>query len=92
MSDHLDGQHLTHACSYHHGIHYLLHNLYQNQQLSSIQEVVISNLCQKIDPNVHIRIFKKTIKHNGETKEVNIINLFGFTLRLNIYEWGEIFV
>jgi hypothetical protein len=32
----LDGQHLTHVCSYHHGIHYLLHNLYQNQQPSSI--------------------------------------------------------
>ncbi len=36
MSYHLDGQHLTHVCSYHHGIHYLLHNLYQNQQPSSI--------------------------------------------------------
>jgi hypothetical protein len=35
---------------------------------------------------------KKTIRANGETMEVDIINLFGFTLWNNILEWGEIFV
>jgi hypothetical protein len=34
MLDLLDGQHLTWACSYHHGINHLLCSLYQNQQLS----------------------------------------------------------
>jgi hypothetical protein len=29
--------------------------------------------------NVHIKVFKKAIKANGETMEANIINLFGFT-------------
>jgi hypothetical protein len=41
------------------------------------------------DPDVHIKIFKKAIKVNGETMEVDIINLFGFTFRDNIFEWGE---
>jgi len=30
--------------------------------------------------DAHIRIFKKVIKANGETMEVDIINMFGFTL------------
>jgi hypothetical protein len=37
-------------------------------------------------------VFKKTIKANGETMEVGIINLFGFTPRVSISEWGENFV
>jgi hypothetical protein len=44
------------------------------------------------DPNAHIKIFKKAIKAIGETMEANIINLFGFTLRDNIYKWGENYV
>jgi hypothetical protein len=32
------------------------------------------------------------IRANGKTMEVDIINLFGFTLRDNILEWGENFV
>jgi hypothetical protein len=32
------------------------------------------------DPDAHIKVFKKIIKVNGEIVEVNIINLFGFTL------------
>jgi hypothetical protein len=35
--------------------------------------------------NACIRVFKKAIKTNGEIMEVNIINLFGFTLRENIF-------
>jgi hypothetical protein len=30
MLDHSDGQDLTHACLYHHGINNLLYNMYQN--------------------------------------------------------------
>jgi hypothetical protein len=37
-------------------------------------------------------MFKKAIKVNGEIVEVDIINLFGFTLQDNIFEWGEKFV
>jgi hypothetical protein len=40
-------------------------------------------------PNFHIKVFKKAIKVNGETIKSNIINLFGFTLRDSICEWGE---
>jgi hypothetical protein len=42
--------------------------------------------------NAHIKVFKKAIKANGETMEVEIINLFGFTLQDNISKWGENFV
>jgi hypothetical protein len=42
--------------------------------------------------DAHIKVFKKAIKANGETMEVDIINLFGFTLRDNISKWGENFV
>jgi hypothetical protein len=44
------------------------------------------------NPNAHNRIFKKVIKTNKETMEVNIINLFTFTLKDNILKWGKIFV
>jgi hypothetical protein len=37
-------------------------------------------------------VFKKAIKANGETMEANIINMFGFTLKDSIFEWGENFV
>jgi hypothetical protein len=33
-----------------------------------------------IDPDAHIKFFKKAIKANGETMEVDIINMFGFIL------------
>jgi hypothetical protein len=33
-----------------------------------------------IDHDVHIRVFKKIIKVNGEIVDDDIINLFGFTL------------
>jgi hypothetical protein len=44
------------------------------------------------DLDVHIKVFKKVIKVNGEIVEVDIINLFGFTLKDSIYKWGENFV
>ncbi len=33
------------------------------------------------DPNVHVRVFKATIRTNGETEDAKIVNLFSFTLR-----------
>jgi hypothetical protein len=37
-------------------------------------------------------VFKKAIKANGETMEINIINMFSFTFRDNICEWVENFI
>jgi hypothetical protein len=45
-----------------------------------------------IDLDAHIKVFKKAIKANGETMETDIINLFGFTLKHNIFYWGENYV
>jgi hypothetical protein len=45
-----------------------------------------------IDPDACIRVFKKAIRTNGKIVEVDIINLFGFTLRDNISKWGENFI
>ncbi len=33
------------------------------------------------DPNAHVRVFKAIIRANGETKDVEIVNLFNFTLK-----------
>jgi hypothetical protein len=44
------------------------------------------------NPNAHIKMLKNAIKSNGETMEVDIINLFSFILRDNIFEWGENYV
>jgi hypothetical protein len=45
-----------------------------------------------IDLDAHIRVFKKGIKANGKTVEVDINYCFGFTLQDNILKWGENFV
>ncbi len=42
--------------------------------------------------NAHIKIFNKAIKTNGENVEVDIINLFDFAPRDNVFKWGENFV
>jgi hypothetical protein len=42
--------------------------------------------------DAHIRVFKKVIKVNGEIVEANIINMFGFTLKDNIFEWAQNYV
>jgi hypothetical protein len=44
-----------------------------------------------MDLDVHIWVFKKTIKMHGETNEEEIINLFGFTLQNAILKWEEFF-
>jgi hypothetical protein len=43
-------------------------------------------------PSACIKVFKKAIKANREIMEVNIINLFGFTLKDNIFEWEKNYV
>jgi hypothetical protein len=45
-----------------------------------------------INLDAHIKVFKMTIKANGETMEADIINMFGFTFKDNIFEWGENYV
>jgi hypothetical protein len=47
---------------------------------------------QDTNPDAHIRVFKKAIKASDETMEANIINLFGFTVKDNIFEWGENYI
>ncbi len=58
----------------------------------AIHEATISNLCQNTNLDVHIKVFKKAIKANGEMMEVDIINLFRFTFKDSIFEWGESYV
>ncbi len=41
--------------------------------------------------DAHIKVFKKTIRANGETMETDIINLFSFTLWDNISKMGQKF-
>jgi len=74
---------------------------YQQHVVQPIQEPTIKLPYRKlqyptyvkdIDPYVHIKLFKKAIKTNSEIMEAAIINLFGFTLRDNIFKGGENFV
>jgi hypothetical protein len=44
------------------------------------------------DPNAHVRVFWKAIQANGEKNDADIVNLFCFTLRDAILEWGENFM
>jgi hypothetical protein len=39
------------------------------------------------DLDVHVRIFKATIKANGETKNAKIINPFCFTFKDIMFDW-----
>ncbi len=39
------------------------------------------------NPDVHVRVFKATVKANGETEDVEIVNLFSFTLRDIMFDW-----
>jgi len=39
------------------------------------------------NPDVHVRVFKTTIKANGETKDVKIVNMFSFTLKDIMFNW-----
>ncbi len=56
------------------------------------QKLQYPTYVKDINPNDHIRVFKKTIRANGEIVEANIINLFSFILQDCISKWGENFV
>jgi hypothetical protein len=43
----------------------------------------------RINPNAHVRVFQKAIQANGERNDLDIVNLFCFTLNDAILEWGE---
>jgi hypothetical protein len=45
-----------------------------------------------MDLDVHVRIFHKAIHANGEKNDVDIINLFCFTICNAIFVWGENFM
>ncbi len=42
---------------------------------------------QNLDSNVHIQVFKATIKANNKMVDKEIANLFNFTLRDNTFNW-----
>ncbi len=44
------------------------------------------------DPNGHVQVFCKAIQANGEKNDVDIVNLFCFTLCDAISEWRENFM
>jgi hypothetical protein len=39
------------------------------------------------DPKAHVRIFKASIRINGEIENAEIVNLFSFTLRDIVFDW-----
>ncbi len=39
------------------------------------------------DPNAHVKVFKVTIRANGETEDAKIVNLFNFTFKDTIFDW-----
>jgi hypothetical protein len=48
---------------------------------SFIKEVVVMpNFYVGTNPNAHVQLFKKVIQANGEKRDVDIRNLFSFTL------------
>ncbi len=39
------------------------------------------------NPNVHVKVFKATIKTNSETNNAKIVKLFNFTLKDTMFNW-----
>jgi hypothetical protein len=39
------------------------------------------------DPNAHVRVFKATIRANGEIEDAKIVNLFNFTSKDIMFDW-----
>jgi hypothetical protein len=44
------------------------------------QKLQYPTYVKDVDSDAHIKIFKNVVRANGETMEVDIINMFGFTL------------
>jgi hypothetical protein len=43
------------------------------------------------DPNVHVEVFKATIKANNEIDDAKIVNMFSFTLKDIMFDWCKVF-
>ncbi len=85
-------QHLIHTCLCHHGFRQLLHNMYESKQPNCpYKKLQYPTNVKDLDPNAHIKVLKKAIKDNGETMEVDIINMFGFTFKNSLFEWNDFF-
>jgi hypothetical protein len=73
-----------------------LHLLNRLEQLHHIElpyrKLQYPTFVKGTSPNVHIKVFKKAIKTNGKTIKFDIINLFGFTFKDSIYEWGKNYI
>jgi hypothetical protein len=39
------------------------------------------------NPDAHVRVFKATIRSNGETNDAKIDNLFSFTFKDVVFDW-----
>jgi hypothetical protein len=39
------------------------------------------------NPYAHVRVFKTTIKANGEKEDVKLVNMFSFTLKDTMSNW-----
>jgi hypothetical protein len=58
-----------------------------------IKEIVtIPNLFYWTYPNTHVQVFQKAIHANGEKHDVDIMNLFCFTLKDANPKWGKNFM
>jgi len=78
LLDFTNGQHLIQEYS----CHVVLINYSSSKPTSELpyQRLQYPTSVKDKDPNIHIKVFKKVIRANGETMEANIINLLGFTL------------
>jgi len=38
------------------------------------------------DPDAHVKVFKATIKSNGETEDAEIVNLFSFAFKDTMFD------
>jgi hypothetical protein len=47
---------------------------------------------KNFDLDVHVQIFKATIKVNNEMVDEEITNMFNFTLRNNAYNWCKNYI
>jgi hypothetical protein len=93
MLDHLDGQHLTtHVFTTMVLTPYCTTCTKTNNQATIYKKLQYPTYVKDINLDGHIIMFKKAIKANGKIMEVDIINLFGFTFRNNIFAQGENFV
>jgi hypothetical protein len=77
LLDCMDGKHMTQGYLWHRDTNRFRFHL--NQPIA-ISKASISHICEDTHPDVHIIIFKKVSRANGEIVEVDIINLFGFNL------------